>query len=712
MAKLERVKVTAETNNALESTEITLANTEILFDVIISKLYSEPHLAVAREIGCNMLDASVENNKGHIPTEITLPTYDNNNIVFKDYGIGINKERMENFYTKVGNSSKRASENQIGQFGMGRLSILSVSPSFTLTTTTDDVPVSIKSPRVKRIYSVFLNERRTPSVNLISEAGTTEPTGTTVSIPVQSKDFSKFIDAVTRMTQFWKVRPKTNIKLAYKNYTILHSGTGWEFYQPSGNYYDVDKSFAIIGGIPYAIDAAQLHGKYKDFVNHSFFLHFNIGELSLSASRDSIHYDQKSDKAISAKLETVMKEFCDKVSNAIKSAKTYPEAVTLFRKTTASIRVPAIINGLDKVLWDGHVVHANPRLALINEKLPTTSYIYRHDYKSGTGKVSGSSYWASSVDLMNESVAVFWDDKGATRPRSYVEQMYENAEMRKKSIILFRTPEALIDENGKEVKAKYDTDWIDLFGIEKLSEIDLTKVFTPSGTRIRTKNDEKTVSVYELYNSGGSIRHNPVQEVKNAGGIYTIYDYEKHLTEGLDTKMSIATLEKFLGQKVYGITKVRSKKLNAGWKTVKVALEEKIAESLKEISKDKLRILCKDLPLSRTVISNSAKFEGLYSKLDPKVAMILLRDKAKETADLFDKHTMLIDILRVQGEPGMQVDYYYNNSTSPHVSELTKLLDKVKKNYLLIDYVSNASHPPIQEALAGYINRIFKDGEK
>ena len=92
--------------------------------------YSNPALAVVREISANALDANSE-AKASRPIEMTIPSSLNPRFIVRDFGGGLSQEDIFGLYSKYGKSTKRSSNNYIGAFGIGKFAPLSYGSSFT-----------------------------------------------------------------------------------------------------------------------------------------------------------------------------------------------------------------------------------------------------------------------------------------------------------------------------------------------------------------------------------------------------------------------------------------------------------------------------------------------------------------------------------------------------------------------------------------------------
>ena len=92
--------------------------------------YSNPTLAVVREISANALDANMEANVTR-KVEVAVPSRLNPTFSVRDFGGGLSQDEVFNLYSKYGKSTKRNSNNYIGAFGIGKFAPLSYGNNFT-----------------------------------------------------------------------------------------------------------------------------------------------------------------------------------------------------------------------------------------------------------------------------------------------------------------------------------------------------------------------------------------------------------------------------------------------------------------------------------------------------------------------------------------------------------------------------------------------------
>ena len=116
--------------------------------------YSNPALAVVREISANALDANAEANSTK-RIEVKLPSSMSPNFSVRDFGGGLSEEDIFGLYSKYGKSTKRQSNNYIGAFGIGKFAPLSYGDNFTCVSYNGGMKTS---------YNIFVNEDDAGSV--------------------------------------------------------------------------------------------------------------------------------------------------------------------------------------------------------------------------------------------------------------------------------------------------------------------------------------------------------------------------------------------------------------------------------------------------------------------------------------------------------------------------------------------------------------------
>lgn len=349
--KLNLVGPNVETSADLEEQFFSIGNQGIIFDILRSKLYSNPILAVCREISANARDGVREAGKPNEPIEITLPNHIEPYWRCADNGVGLSPDRIENIYLKYGNSTKRETNELTGAMGIGAKSPMSVSDAFSILT---------RYNGRKYNYSCFIDAGKTGKIALLSEVETNEPNGTEIIVPVKIEDFTNFNNYTEQACRHFSPRPIIrggNITWQEINKTL--EGSNWAFANNKDRY-SYDRSIKmIVDGFEYPVDLEALK-KFADIslIESSYatlYLYWNTGELSLNAGREAIHLDKPTQEKISIRLAEITKEIKQTLIDKIQNFPSYWNANVYFKR-----QLPKIINNLSilgKLNWHGLPLH-------------------------------------------------------------------------------------------------------------------------------------------------------------------------------------------------------------------------------------------------------------------------------------------------------------------------------------------------------------------
>lgn len=311
--KLNDVRPNIETSGDLEEQFFSIQDQGMIFDILRNKMYSNPILAICREISCNARDAHREVGTPEVPVHIHLPNHLEPFYKIKDFGPGISPDRMSNIFIKYTASTKRNDNIQTGGFGLGAKTPFSYSDTFTILTNFNGVQYN---------YTCFIDETKVGKLALLSETPTEEANGTEIIIPVKPVDFRAFADWTEHATRHWDVRPiiKGNT-IIYNEPKKLLEGDKWAITDSNGQYNR--NARMVIDGIEYPLEIETLRkyadGKLFDAANGNFIMYFGIGELSLSASREQIYLDKQTQEKIRERLDIILKDIKQRVVSKIDS---------------------------------------------------------------------------------------------------------------------------------------------------------------------------------------------------------------------------------------------------------------------------------------------------------------------------------------------------------------------------------------------------------
>lgn len=323
--KLNETKPYLEISGEIEEQFFSIQDTGMIFDILRNKMYSNPILAIAREISCNARDAHREVGTPEIPIHITLPNSLQPEYRVKDFGPGISPDRMSNIFIKYTASTKRTDNVQTGGFGLGAKTPFSYSDSFSIVTNYNGV---------KYLYNCLIDETKVGKLMLGGESPTDEPNGTEIIIPVLPKNFNEFTTWTEQACRHWDVKPTiSGNTLEWQEHAKILEGDKWAI-TASSDYRRNAKM--IIDGIEYPLDIDVLRkyadGKLIDAARGNFIMYFGVGELSLSASREQIYLDEKTQQIIRDRLTAIQNEIKQKVVDKINSFSNLWLANVYYRK--------------------------------------------------------------------------------------------------------------------------------------------------------------------------------------------------------------------------------------------------------------------------------------------------------------------------------------------------------------------------------------------
>jgi len=307
---------------------------------ILSDLYSDKPLAIVRELGCNASDSHVAAGQTK-PFHIHLPNSLEPWLTIQDFGTGISHENIYNIYSTYFESTKTNTNDQIGCLGLGSKSPFCYTDNFTITSVCQGE---------KRIYNAYFAENGNPTIALMSCDLTTDHNGIAIQIPIKSSDYNVFIEAVRKAFRFFKDKPSVSGgKIDWKMETPMFEGQGWASYQGFG----WGESYAIMGGVTYPIEISKLNHKYNDMLRKGgLVIHFEMGEIDFTPSRESLSYCDSTIKALNDKMEFIMNDFQKRLSEMLDDKENIFEACKMVYVLHNQF---AYINGmqLKNLMWKG-----------------------------------------------------------------------------------------------------------------------------------------------------------------------------------------------------------------------------------------------------------------------------------------------------------------------------------------------------------------------
>ena len=310
------------------------------FEMFFKNIYKNPILACVRELSCNARDAHLEAKNTKTPFIIHAPNQLEPWFEIRDFGPGLSQEQVETLYTTFMQSSKQASDDFIGGLGIGSKSPLAYTDMFT---------VSSFYNGHKYIYIITKDQFGVPTWNFVVDEKTTEPNGLCINVPVKvdnRTDFHSFKESVQRTFAYMDVSPTiigSDMVINKPVYSVKHPSWGMRETEVIDG---ISNLIAIMGGIPYPIDFSALRldkqdtrkyegilfsvNRWNEPLFHNIDIYFNIGELSITPSREELQYDERTVKAILNKFSSIQEEFVKDIKLKFSKCKTYLDACLVY----------------------------------------------------------------------------------------------------------------------------------------------------------------------------------------------------------------------------------------------------------------------------------------------------------------------------------------------------------------------------------------------
>jgi hypothetical protein len=369
-----------------DESQFKMRNSQKAFQ-ILSSLYSDKPLAIVRELGCNAMDSHIASGQPNLPFAIHIPNALEPWLTIQDFGTGISHEDIYNIYSVYFASTKTNTNTQVGMLGLGSKSPFCYTDNFTIT--------SIHN-QVKRIYNAYFNQTGMPTISLASQENTKDANGVSIQIPIKNSDISNFSHAVFKAFRFFDVKPIITGDSIDWTDKANFEGSFWK------SYSNLNQSYAVMGGVTYPIDTYKVESEHYDIIRKAgLVIHFNIGELDVTPSRESLMYHDWVVKAINDKIALVKKDFVTKVEDQIKNSPNLLDAVkALYLLSNQwSFLNSTLING--KVFWN-KIDITDPRKSI--------KAICQDTFQSFSKTIWGRSKWSTSGYAALDSNAIWYFD--------------------------------------------------------------------------------------------------------------------------------------------------------------------------------------------------------------------------------------------------------------------------------------------------------------
>lgn len=283
--KLETPEIEIERSGDFQTREYTVQMNAQLFKMLSNGMYSNKVLAVVRELSCNAYDSHVSAGKADVPFEIHLPNRFDDTFWIRDYGTSMTDDEICKLYTTYFSSNRRDSNDFVGGLGLGSKSPFALTEMFN---------VDAYLNGTVRTYTNYMGENGVPQFSLLSEEPTDEPNGIRVSFHLNKDLVHEFGQTVKSFFKFWPVKPIVKGQnIEFDSIDEFIKGDDWSIIESTQS-----KRYAVMGNVCYPLVMPRNPNLSKDIV-----FYFNIGELEVTGSRESLSYTEKTNNAIKNKVD-------------------------------------------------------------------------------------------------------------------------------------------------------------------------------------------------------------------------------------------------------------------------------------------------------------------------------------------------------------------------------------------------------------------------
>lgn len=305
-------------NNAVADTNgaFTIAATGKAFRILSDGLYSDKIVAVIRELSCNAYDSHVAAGKPDMPFEIHIPTDDEPWFSVTDHGTGISDSDITNIYTRYFASTKTSSNEFVGQLGLGSKSPFSLVREFE---------VKSRHQGTERTYRMYFDDTDTPRVEFLYEGPSTQD-GLTVRFNVPGySDRRRFVERADAVLGWFNTTPTITGNSGVRINKVVSKMTSDGWFIRNRQTYGYNGPIALMGNVAYPIDNESIDGiddATSAMLEMPLVIQFQIGDLEVSASRETLGYDKRTIANLLSRSTQVLDDIRKHYAGLISSCET------------------------------------------------------------------------------------------------------------------------------------------------------------------------------------------------------------------------------------------------------------------------------------------------------------------------------------------------------------------------------------------------------
>ena len=709
--KLRENNITIEkTGNVIESMfGISEKDASHVLNILRDRLYSDKILAVMREYATNAQDAHIEAGKPDVPIKISLPSNIDYSFKVRDYGLGLSEDDIRDLYVKYGASTKRNTNDLVGCIGIGCKSGFSYSDTFNITSWHQGE---------KKVYCAYIDESDTGVISLLSTEESDEPEGVEISIPVNPADDYKFNGKAQSLYRYFEPIPE-GVNITEEDYAFvmsLSNGIKFRILSPEKTYWSTKRSKIVMGGVPYQIDTDNLNisETATKLLNSGIIIFVNIGDVDVSASRESIEYTKHTIENVSRCINQIAEMFGEYLAYEIENTKTFHDANLAYitYEPLLSVYNKTYKNFIHTIKWfnrqvTGHVINKTTF-----EKEQNVQYLFDLYSPTENGK---SNKWndfnylkATAVNKSDYIIHVPKDEKKNWKQKISLWAQYKNISI--EDVFVIRWLKASTESDIKKLNERY---FLDEYNLIDFSECIVPKEYVTSVRKPRSRSTSHIGKVFKLrddtfYTKRKSSHWLKLEdkdiptdtkyfvELDRFETVYEHYPFDgKQLFKMVDTVTGILEIDNI---QVYGIKKKYVNKITKEddtWKPLFPMLKNIVSKS------DMLKEFTTQKQFDKVVPKSTYEFLTIKDSFNANTLAREYLDTVNNVYNIkkkFDKYSIYI----VENIINMFYAHTVRNSTNK-LYDLEELRVKAHKKYKI---VSNLGIFPGEKYQLDYIDNV------
>ena len=412
--------ITAETKSSPVITNIPSTPTRFKIKAsarafkILSGFYSEPILAIPRELGANAWDSHVKAGNTSKMFEVHAPNQLEPWFSVRDFGTGLSPEDIDSIYTTYFESTKNGENDSDGCMGLGSKTPFNYTDNFNVTSWFNDQ---------KHVYSCFIDETGSPNIMHVTTEMSTAPAGLEVKFGVKMTDISMWVDKITRAYAPFRNRPTiVGAKITYPTREYLYEGKNKDWgYRKEDGYNSQHGTNAFMGNYCYPVTVSALRNalrtnnskdayQLEQALNYGHFdFFFNIGDLEVAPNKEQLQYedDNSTTVLIVEALRAAIVELKKMALKNVEVPKTRWEAMQLYTKYNSGSNeyyrlreiigdIPVMFNGTKIDNNHEGVLSAHTKLGIVNGNTSITHPYQMYGLDSLYGKIKKTGNYSTS----------------------------------------------------------------------------------------------------------------------------------------------------------------------------------------------------------------------------------------------------------------------------------------------------------------------------